>query len=245
MAYSVLQHVHTVADSPLAGNGLTTAQTLTSPTTAGSLLVVQLHKGVNFTTVCLMPGWKLAISVTNGAGSQNELWYKIAKGNDASPVFVVSSASVGCHQAFAEFAGILNAELDKTGSATGTNVATLATAVGSATYADSELVVGAMGIINDSSGSVSPTASTAGGSATLGADIDGVGAIGSGSGIGARNTWATAGAAGTSPSITFNDDRSTLNHISGVVATFTSVSKTNYFIANKLRPHPFSPGTAR
>src|SRR5258708_5948971 len=127
--------------------------------------------------------------------------------------------------------------LDRTGTATGTAVATLATAVSATTTAANEFVFGACGNREGNTAGVTFSASTAGGSATFGADIDTTNPAKNGEGL--RDTWATSGASGTSPSITFNLSASTNTVLAACIASFKGVvAATDPFPAGYYQQDP-------
>jgi hypothetical protein len=111
--------------------------------------------------------------------------------------------------------------LDRTGTASGGGVSTLAVPVSSTTTAASEFVFGDCGDGEGNTTGITFSASTAGGGATLGADIDRTNPPKNGEGL--RDTWATSGASGTSPSITFNLSAATNTALAACIATFKGV----------------------
>jgi hypothetical protein len=118
--------------------------------------------------------------------------------------------------------------LDRTGTAIGTAVSTLATAVSATITAASEFVFGGCGDTQGATAGITWSASTTGGGATLGADIDTRNPPKNGQGL--RDTWATSGGSGTSPSITFNLSAATNTTLSACIATFQGVvTATNPF----------------
>jgi hypothetical protein len=243
MAYSIIQHIDPAGSgqSTSATTGATTALVWPQKTLAGSLLVAGLSLGSALSATCITPNWRLA----TGSAGPAQIWYNpYAHGNDLAPVFVTNVSTAYSLQ-IAEIGGITNAQFDVAGSNTGSNVASLTTAVSSPTKFASEFIFGVSNIGNNSSGTVGVTASSAAGSATIGGDIDNQPADGAVLGQGGATNWATTGALGTSPSLTFNYDRSTLMAVSVVVASFIGTTTMGFLRGNNLRPHPFSPGLAR
>ncbi len=222
-AYAIVQHpAPGTGTSDATGNAIGPAWA--SAPTQGNLLTMALTFRGNATTGDnTTQGWIKGPTITNGTTCQTEIWYRVAGVGESttgpqmqisvSTLFVIDMAEVN------GFTG--TPTLDRTGTAIGTAVATLATAVSATTTAASEFVFGACGNAEGNTAGITFSASTAGGGATLGADIDTTNPPKNGEGL--RDTWATSGTSGTSPSITFNLSASTATKLAACIASFKGV----------------------
>lgn len=226
-AFSIVQ---SVASSNPAAAATTVAQTWpTAAPTKGNLLIFCLtFRTTGTVTEATSQGWtRISPQGTNSTtSSQTEQWYLVATSGmtTAGPTFTLPS-SVLYETVQYEVSGWGGATptLDQTGNTNNSNTVTTFTTTVSATItAASEFIAGAAGNAEGNTAGTVFNASTAGGSATFGADISQVNPGKNQEGIDAA--WATSGASGTSPSITTNYSSSTNTHFSAVIATFKGVS---------------------
>jgi hypothetical protein len=220
-AYSVVQHQSSTGAVLTNSVGATTSLTWSSTPTNGNLLVVAFTFRGNITSAT-GSGFTKGPTITNGTGCQTEIWYKVAASESTAGPVISISASTLYELQQAEITGFTGTPtLDVSGTAVGTAVATLATAVSAVTTAASEFVFGCCGNAEGNTAGITWSASTAGGGATFGADIDTVNPAKNGEGL--RDAWATSGASGTSPSVTFNLSAATGTKLAACIATFKGV----------------------
>lgn len=228
MAYSVAgggtQHA---VSAPGATGTPTTSLTWPAAPTNGNLLLCFFTFRINATpTEATAQGWiRITGSVaTNGANCQSEIWYRIAGVGEGTtgPSFNFGVGSL-YHLAMAEITGFTGTPtLDRQGTATATGLAAVTVQTALATTAATELVFAGCGDSQGNTAGIAWSASTAGGGATLGADIDTINPTKNGEGI--RDVWATSGASGTTPSITFNLSPATNVVLAAGIATFKDVA---------------------
>ncbi len=230
-AFTIVQHpIPATGTSDASGNTVSSSTWASNPVQGNLLGATLTFRGNATTSEGTTQGWIKGPTITNGTTCQTEIWYRVAGAAEGAgePTFVISANTLYVVD-LVEISGFTGTPtLDRTGTAAGGPVATLATAVSATTTAASEFVFGGCGDAQGNTAGITWSASTAGGGATLGADIDTTNPPKNGEGL--RDTWATSGASGTSPSITFNLSASTSTKLAACIASFKDVAAANVVV---------------
>jgi hypothetical protein len=215
-----------------SGFGLTTALTWSAGPANKNLLVVGLTFRANFTTSeNTTQGWIRGPVITNGTTCQTEIWYRVAGAAEgtAGPVFQINNTTAYL-LAQAEIAGFAGTPtFDQSGTAIGTGVNTVNPVTSVGVTGAGDFVFGCCGDRQGGTAGLTWSAGTALGlGATFGADIDTINPVKNGEGI--RDSWETAGGAGSSPGIGFTLSVATNTTLAACVVAFKDVvASTNPF----------------